>query len=92
MPEQREGFRIILADGTTIEDARASLADGFFWMYIPGITIQEATEFAFDPEKMSKIRYQHGQAEEEYDGYITPYHLMTNPSEISVCMTKAVSE
>lgn len=93
MPEQTSEHRIILADQTTLDGGRAGLADGFLWLWIPGIEIQDAPSFAFDPEKMSTIRYQHGTAESVFEGFSKPYHLMTSsPGEISVCMVKAVSE
>ena len=37
-----EGRRLILSDGTVIEDGQAGLADGNLWLYLPGYTMQDA--------------------------------------------------
>lgn len=88
MSEQTSRYKITLMDGTVFEGGRVALADGFLWLWIPGITIKSATDFVFDPEKMGEIRYQHGETENIYEGYTDVLHLMTNPDDISICMVK----
>lgn len=83
-----EGQRVILNDGTTIENARAGLAEGFLWLWLPGMTMQEAAAIAFDPEKTKKIWYQYGEMESEYLGYTGCRMINTDGAEVSVCLTR----
>lgn len=84
----RQGIRLILNDGTVIEDGRAGLADGFLWLRLPGFTMQEAAAIAFDPQKTARIEFQYGEMEDVHEGYTTCTNIMTDDGRISVCMVK----
>ena len=88
----RTGVRLILNDGTVIEEGRAGLADGFLWLRLPEFTMQEAAEIAFDPQKTARIEFQYGGMEDVFEGYTVCTNIMVDDGRISVCMVKGVSE
>ena len=82
-----EGNRLILNDGTTIENGSAGYADGSVWLYLPGYTMQQAAAFAFDSSKTSSITYQYGDMQDVYTGYTDCVGMLTNyDGLVSVCM------
>lgn len=85
-----EGRRLILNDGTIIEDGNAGCADGFLWLWLPdGYTMSQAAGLFFDASKTSKIVFQYGEMEDEYDGYTVCINMnMDTGGLVSVCMTK----
>ena len=86
-----EGQRLILNDGTVIEDGRAGYSQGFLWLYFSGYTLQQAAMMFMDPAKTEKIIFQYGEMEDTYNGFTECRNLMIDADgDISVCMTKAV--
>lgn len=83
-----EGVRLILMDGTIIEDGTAGYSDGFLWLYLPGWTIQQAIAVVLNPSAMGSIIFQYGDMEDEYLGYTVCKNISQNENEISVCMVK----
>lgn len=84
-----EGQRLILTDGTEIENGRAGYAQGFLWLYFSGYTMQEAAMMFFDTGKTSRIVFQYGEMEDAYEGFTVCRNLMIDTDgEISVCMTR----
>lgn len=77
------GRRLVLNDGTQIENGEAGYADGFLWLYLPEYTIQQGVMF-FDPSKTSKIVFQYGEMEDTYTGFITCKTLMVRDNILSV--------
>ena len=82
-----ESQRLILKDGTRIEGGSAGAADGVLWLWLPGMTMQEAAAIAFNPEKTQKIWYQFGDMENEYSGYTNCMSIMGG-AEVSVCLAR----
>ena len=74
-----EGERLILKDRTEIEDGRAGEADGFLWLWFGGMTMAEAAEIAFNPEKTGKIRHQYGEMEDVYTGFTSCTNIGIGP-------------
>lgn len=83
-----EGKRLILQDGTAIEGGQAGLSDGFLWLSLPGMTMQEAALIAFDPNKTKTIWFQFGEEETEYRDYTNCTKIMDDGAEVSVCLTR----
>lgn len=83
-----EGLRLILNDGTVIENGRAGLADGYLWLWLPGWTMAQAAAKAFDPSVMGKIIFQYGEMEDVHAGYTVCINLMQESTEVAVCMVK----
>ena len=83
-----EGQRLILADGTIIEDGRAGLSEGLLWMWWPGWTMIDAVGKAFNPSAIGTIIFQYGDMEDTFVGYTSCVNLSQNMSEITLCMTK----
>jgi hypothetical protein len=57
-------------------------------MWVPEMTMPEAAEIFFDPEKTALIRFQYGDMEDTYEGYTMCTHLSTTEGTLSVCMKK----
>ena len=90
MPEQRTGRRLILNDGTTIEDGQAGCFEGVLWAYLTGYTLQQASSLFFDTEKTEKIIFQYGEMEDEYNGYTNCFNININvDGRVSVGLRKA---
>lgn len=85
-----EGRRLILKDGTVIENGEAGYSQGKLWCYIPGWTLPQAAAVFFDPAKTKLIIFQYGEMEDEYRGFTRCVSLMTDTDGlVSVCMEKA---
>ena len=84
-----EGRRLILNDGTTIEDGSCGYSDRRLWCWISGYTMQEAAAIFFDTNKTTKIVYQYGDMSDEYDGFTVLTHLMIDDDgQVSACLVK----
>lgn len=84
-----DGRRLVLNDGTVIEDGEAGYADGFLWCWIRGYSMQEAAAVFFDAGKTERIVFQYGDMEDTYEGYTNCTRLMAGTDgKISVCLTR----
>ena len=88
MPEAKTGRRLMLNDGTTIENGEAGFASGYLWLWVPGMTLPEAAALFLDPGKTEKIVFEYGDMEDTYEGYTMCTHLSTTDGTLSVCMKK----
>lgn len=86
---QTTGQRLILADGTRIEDGTAGYAEGFLWCYLQGLSMAEAGVLFFDPAKTARIVFEYGEMSDTYEG-MTDCRLirMDTDGAIAVCMAK----
>ena len=86
-----EGQRIILKDGTTIENGKAGYAEGFLWLSLPGYTMQQAAALAFDDDKTDRIIFHYGEMEDTFDGFTNCVNIMSDfDGLVSVCFKKGV--
>lgn len=85
-----EGLRLILNDGTVIENGEAGLSSNFLWLWIPisFATMPEVVSIVFDKLKMSKIVFQFGEMENVFVGYTACISISMDTDNISVCMVK----
>lgn len=89
MSERRTGRRLILADGTTIENGEAGYAEGFLWCYFSGMTLTDAAAIFLDAEKTARIRFEYGEMADEYEGFTTVRVMRTDADgEVSICLEK----
>lgn len=87
MPDH--GQRLIMNDGTVIENGRAGYSQGTLVCFVTGFTMQQAANLFFDAEKTSKIIFQYGEMSNEYDGFTNCININKNvDGVVSVCMTK----
>ncbi|MBQ1776822.1 MAG: hypothetical protein IIZ93_01560 [Acidaminococcaceae bacterium] len=87
--EPREGQRLILADGTRIENGRAGYSDGHLWCWFTGFTMQQAAVLFLNPEKTSRIEYQYGEMQDVYTGYTECTNLfIDSDGQISVSLVR----
>ena len=87
MTEERTGVRLILADGTEIEDGRAGYAGGSLWCHWIG-TMQEAAALFFNPEKTAVIRFRYGEMEDTWEGFTVCINIHMEDGQVYVCMTR----
>ena len=84
-----DGQRLILNDGTVIENGSAGLADGSLWLYVGVFTMAEAAEVFLNPEKTGRIIFRYGEMEDSYTGYTVCKAMMIDiDGNMSVRMEK----
>ena len=84
-----EGKRLLLNDGTVIEDGEAGYSQGFLWLYFAGLTMPEAGAIFFDQAKTDRIVFQYGEMEDVYDHFTSCRNLMIDTDgRISICLAK----
>ena len=86
-------LRIVLMDGTILNDSSAGYADGHLWLTIVGKTLQEAALLFLDPSKTARIQFDYGEMRDVYEGFTVCTNLfIDSDGVISVCMVKGVTE
>ena len=88
MPEAKTGRRLMLNDGTTIENGEAGYSSGYLWLWAPGMTMPEAAALFLDPGKTEKIVFEYGDMADTYEGYTTCTHLSTVDGKVTICLAK----
>lgn len=84
-----EGQRLILMDGTIIENGRCGYSDGHLWCWVIGYTMQQAAGIFFDPDKTGEIVYQYGEMSDRYEGFTVCTNLfIDNDGKVSVCLVR----
>jgi hypothetical protein len=86
--EPTTGQRLILNDGTTLENAEAGYANGVLWCYVPGITTQQAAALFFDPAKTQKIIFQYGEMQNVYEGFTVVTAMLQDEDQVSIGLRK----
>ena len=89
---QTHGHRLILADGTEIDNGRAGISSGFLWLWVPDKPFWDVGDIVRDPEKTAEITYQYGEMQDIYENYTDCTVLMVQENEIAVCLKKAEPE
>jgi hypothetical protein len=85
----KTGRRLILSDGTVLENGECGYADGRLWCWVSGMTMAEAAEMFFDPGRTDHIVFEYGEMSDEYDGFTTCTGIsIDSDGKISVCLTK----
>ena len=83
------GQRLILNDGTIIEDGGAGYSQGLLWCYFTGYTLPQAAALFFNPEKTARIVFQYGEMEDVHEGFTTCTNINIDiDGRVSVCMIK----
>ena len=82
-----EGRRLILADGTQIENGEAGYSHGFLWCFFKGYTLQQAASLFFDPSKTCRIVFQYGEMSDTHEGFTVCVNLgIDTDGMVSVCL------
>lgn len=85
-------LRLILNDGTIIENGTAGFAQGFLWLWFTGYTMAQAAQTFLDPAKTSRIVFEYGQMSDTYEGFTDCTVLMIDADgRVSVCLKKGES-
>ena len=83
------GQRLILKDGTTIENGSAGYSDATLWLYCYVYTMMQAAMLFFDPAKTDVIVFQYGDMEDRYEGFTNCRNMMINEDgRVSVCLKR----
>ena len=82
------GRRLILNDGTELENGEAGYSGNTLWCYVPGISIQQAAALFFDREKTAKIVFQYGEMQDVYEGYTDPAIIMQADNQVKIALKK----
>ena len=89
---QNHGLRIVLSDGSVIENGRCGYSDGHLWCWLAGYTMPQAAQIFFDPGKTAIIVYEYGEMMDRYEGFTTCTTLMVDgDGVVSVCLIKGVA-
>ena len=83
-------MRLILNDGTVIENGGAGDAGRTLWLYIPGATMQAGWDIASDTGKTARIEHEYGNVKDVYEGYTRCTAIMDEDTRISIGMVKEV--
>lgn len=67
--EEKHGRRLILADGTVLEDGECGCSGGMLWCWIRGTTLREAAEIFLDAGKTARIVFEYGGMSDTYEGF-----------------------
>lgn len=86
--EPTTGRRLILNDGTVLENAQAGYASGVLWCYVPGITMQQAAVMFFDPAKTQKTIFQYGEMQDVYEGFTVVSAMLQDEDQVSIGLRK----
>ena len=87
-----DGRRLILNDGTTIENGEAGFAEGFLWLRLPGYTMQQAASIFFDSSKTERIVFEYGEMTDTYDGFTVCVNINVNIDGMaSVCLVRGTN-
>ena len=83
------GRRLILNDGTVIENGEAGYSQGALWLWFSGYTLSDAAQMVFNPFRMSRIVFEYGEMSDEHIGFTNCITLQIDTDgRISACMTK----
>ena len=86
-------MRIVLADGTILNDSTAGYADGLLWLTITGKSLQECAMLFFDTSKTARIQFDYGEMRDVYEGYTVCTNLsIDTDGVVRVSMVKGVTE
>ena len=84
-----DGQRLVMNDGTIIENGTAGYASGFLWCYFSGYTMAQAAGLFLDTAKTSRIIFEYGEMSEEYTGFTDCVSISTDADgNNSVCMKR----
>lgn len=84
-----DGRRLILMDGTTIENGTAGYADAHLWCRVSGFTMPQAAQIFLDPAKTGRITFEYGEMSDVYDGFTNCTSIFIDADGIiSACMVR----
>jgi len=83
------GRRLILADGTVLENSEAGYASKVLWCFLKDVTMQQAATLFLDAEKTDHIRFEYGEMADEYDGYTECINIyIPDDNRVNVALKK----
>ena len=91
MAQQKTGRRIILKDETVYENGECGYAEGNLWCYVPGVTAADVLPKFLKPSATEHIRFEYGEMVDVYDGFTVLSTVLTEPTQVSICLKKAVN-
>lgn len=84
-----ETTKLILNDGTVIDNGLAGYSQGYLWCYMTGYTMQEAANIFFDEQKTREIIFTYGAGRDVYEGFTECVNINIDVDErVSVCLMR----
>jgi len=84
-----EGLRLILNDGTVIENGRAGVSENDLVLWFPNYSLQQVASIVFNKTKMLRVSFQSGSDSVTYQGYTNCTMISDNyTGEVVACMKK----
>lgn len=84
-----EGRRLILQNGTVIEDGNAGESGGLLWLWFTSMTLSMAFALFSNPATTSRIVFQYGDSEYVYEGFTSCRGVNIDADGVlTVCMAK----
>lgn len=80
-------LELVLKDGTVLENCSAGYSGHFLWLYLKNISIQEATQIAFDQSKVETIVFNYGSLKAVYEGLTEVHAIIKQEDSINVLLT-----
>lgn len=92
MPEENVIKRLILADGTVLDDCECGYADKQLWCYLRKLTFNQVFQLFSDPELTKEIIFEYGiegnPVVETYSGFTNIKNISRRELTIDVCLEK----
>lgn len=84
--------RLILKDGTVMEEGECGYSRNHLWCWVKGITMAEAFAIFSNPDKTSEIRFQYGSTEDTYTGFTELTAVQKGEFTTDVCLVRHTTE
>jgi hypothetical protein len=75
-----------LANDRILEDCQAGATDDSLWLFLQGLTMQEAAQIAFDTEALQRIEFHYGTLHNTFEGYTELKAITSRGSQIEVVL------
>ena len=95
MPEENVIRRLVLADGTVLDECECGYADRQLWCYLRNLTFNQAFQLFSDSEKTCEIIFEYGLetalTRETYSDFTYIVSINRRELTIDICLTKEVT-
>lgn len=86
---QKTGQRLILMDGSVIENGQCGYSNGCLWCWVTGMTMLQAAQLFLDPTKTSRIVFEYGEMSDTYDNFTSCTNFFIDmDGKISICLVR----
>ena len=91
MPEADAVRRLVLADGTVLDQSECGYAERKLWCYLKNLTFADAFQIFSNPDKIGVIKFEYGLTDQytriTYTGFTDIQTITSRELSIDVCVT-----